>query len=99
MSELDAVIHQPARLRIMGALCGLSATEQVDFGFLKTKLELTDGNLGAHLTTLEENGYIEVEKAFVGKKPKTFVAVTKAGRRAFAGHVAALRLILEAGKS
>ena len=43
--------------------------------------------------------YIEVEKAFVGRKPKTFVAVTKAGRRAFAGHVAALRLILEAGKS
>lgn len=83
----------------MGALCGLSAREQVDFGFLKSKLDLTDGNLGAHLTTLEENGYIDVEKTFVGKKPKTFVAVTKAGRRAFDGHVAALRLILEAGKA
>jgi hypothetical protein len=98
MSELDPVIHQPARLRIMGALCGLCPAEQVDFGFLKNKLELTDGNLGAHLVTLEENGYIDVEKTFVGKKPKTFVAVTKAGRRAFDGHVAALRLILEAGK-
>jgi DNA-binding MarR family transcriptional regulator len=98
MSELDPVIHQPARLRIMAALCGLGPAEQVDFGFLKNKLELTDGNLGAHLVTLEENGYIDVEKTFVGKKPKTFVAVTKAGRRAFDGHVAALRLILEAGK-
>lgn len=94
MSELDSVIHQPARLRIMGALCGLAPTEQVDFGFLKQKLDLTDGNLGAHLVTLEESGYIKVEKTFVGKKPKTFLSVTKAGRRAFDNHVAALRAIL-----
>lgn len=78
----------------MGALCGLAPSEQVDFGFLKKKLGLTDGNLGAHLNTLEEGGYIEVEKTFVRKRPKTFLAVTKAGRRAFAAHVAALREIL-----
>ena len=94
MNELDSIIHQPVRLRIMGALCGLAPTEQVDFGFLKEKLDLTDGNLGAHLTTLEENGYIKVEKTFVGKRPKTFLGVTRAGRRAFEGHVAALRAIL-----
>ncbi len=99
MSDLDLVIHQPARLRIMGALCGLAPAEQVDFGYLKNKLDLTDGNLGAHLGTLEDNGYIEVEKAFVGKKPKTFIAVTKTGRRAFDEHVAALRSILAVGKS
>src|SRR5688500_14588462 len=97
MEELNAVIHQPVRLRIMGALCALAASEQVDFGFLKTKLELTDGNLGAHLTTLEENGYVKIEKTFVGKRPKTYLAATKAGRRAFEAHVAALRLILEKG--
>jgi DNA-binding MarR family transcriptional regulator len=97
MGELNAIIHQPVRLRIMGALCGLAKTEQVDFGFLKTKLELTDGNLGAHLTTLEEGGYVKIEKTFVGKRPKTFLAVTKAGRRAFEAHVAALREILEEG--
>ena len=96
MSELDPVIHQPARLRIMGALCGLAAAEQVDFGFLKQQLELTDGNLGAHLGTLEESGYITIEKTFVGKRPKTFLSATKAGRRAFDGHVAALRAILDA---
>ncbi len=97
MSELDPVIHQPARLRIMGALCGLASSEQVDFGFLKKKLELTDGNLGAHLATLEQSDYISVEKTFVGKRPKTFLGVTKAGRRAFEAHVAALRDILGKG--
>lgn len=83
----------------MGALCGLRPAEQVDFGYLKNKLDLTDGNLGAHLATLEESGYIEIDKAFVGKKPKTFVAVTKTGRHAFDEHVAALRLILAVGKT
>jgi DNA-binding MarR family transcriptional regulator len=94
MSELDAVIHQPARLRIMSALCGLAPPEQVDFSFLKKKLALTDGNLGAHLITLEESGYVKVDKTFVGRRPKTFLAVTKQGRRAFDAHVAALRAIL-----
>jgi DNA-binding MarR family transcriptional regulator len=94
MPELDSVIHQPVRLQIMAALSNLGAREQVDFTFLKTRLALTDGNLGAHLATLEESGYIAVEKAFVSRKPKTFVALTVAGRRAFAGHVAALTSIL-----
>jgi DNA-binding MarR family transcriptional regulator len=79
----------------MGALCGLASARQVDFGFLKQELGLTDGNLGAHLATLEQSGYIKVEKTFVGKRPKTFLGVTRAGRRAFEGHVAALRAILD----
>ncbi len=94
MPELDPVIHQPARLQIMAALCHLAAREQVDFSFLKTKLGLTDGNLGAHLLTLEENRYISVEKTFVARRPKTFVAATSTGRKAFASHVAALQNIL-----
>jgi DNA-binding MarR family transcriptional regulator len=94
MSELDPVIHQPVRLQIMAALSRLSPREQVDFTYLKTRLGLTDGNLGAHLVTLEQAGYIAVEKAFVSRKPKTFVALTAAGRRAFDGHVAALTAIL-----
>jgi DNA-binding MarR family transcriptional regulator len=82
MPELDPVIHQPVRLQIMAALSHLAPREQVDFTYLKTKLALTDGNLGAHLATIEQAGYI------------TFVALTAAGRRAFAEHVAALTLIL-----
>lgn len=95
MNELDLVIHQPARLQIMSALCQLSGCEKVDFMYLKRHLNLTDGNLGAHLATLEARGYIAVEKAFVARRPKTFVAVTPAGRQAFAGHVAALQSIVQ----
>lgn len=92
---LDPVIHQPIRLRIMAALCQLNGREQVDFTFLKSSLELTDGNLGAHLATLAEQGYVALEKTFVDRRPKTFVAATAAGRRAFASHVAALQSILK----
>jgi DNA-binding MarR family transcriptional regulator len=95
MPDLDPIIHQPVRLQIMAALSHLGSREQVDFTFLKTKLDLTDGNLGAHLLTLEEAGYIAVEKTFVARKPKTFVAATAAGRHAFDGHVAALKSILK----
>jgi DNA-binding MarR family transcriptional regulator len=94
MDALDPVIHQPARLQIMSALCQLSETERVDFTFLKQRLGLTDGNLGAHLSTLESNGYISVDKEFVGRRPKTFVSVTPAGKAAFVAHVSALQSIL-----
>jgi DNA-binding MarR family transcriptional regulator len=94
MDELDSVIHQPARLQIMAALCQLKACDRVDFTYLKDNLKLTDGNLGAHLATLEGKGYIAVEKEFVARRPKTFVQVTPAGRQAFTGHVAALQAIL-----
>jgi DNA-binding PadR family transcriptional regulator len=91
MPDLDDIIHQPARLRIMAALSALGAREQVDFTYLKEKLGLTDGNLRA----LEEAGYITVEKTFVERRPKTFLAANAAGRKAFAVHVAALQAILK----
>jgi DNA-binding MarR family transcriptional regulator len=78
----------------MAALCHLAAREQVDFSFLKTKLSLSDGNLGAHLLTLEEAGLIAVEKTFVARRPKTFVSATAAGRKAFTSLVQALQAIL-----
>jgi DNA-binding MarR family transcriptional regulator len=94
MAELDAVIHQPARLRIMAALAALHETESVEFTFLRDMLELTDGNLGAHIRRLEEEGYLTVDKAFIERKPKTFVSLSKKGRQAFKEHVAALQSIL-----
>ncbi len=78
----------------MAALCQLGAGLRVDFTFLREQLGLTDGNLGAHLATLESRGYISVDKEFVARRPKTFVAATEAGRTAFASHVSALRSIL-----
>ncbi|MGD1030481.1 MAG: transcriptional regulator [Opitutaceae bacterium] len=93
MPEIDRIIHVPARLRIMAALASLDQSAQLDFRTLGKSLNLTDGNLGAHLQTLEEAGYIKIEKSFVDRKPRTYVAITNKGRTRFEVHVAALREI------
>lgn len=98
MSGLNETIHQPVRLRIMAALTALKTGEEVDFMYLRGLLEVTDGNLGAHLRRLEEAGYISVTKTFVERKPRTYVAATVAGRREFQAHMDALRAILAAAK-
>ncbi len=95
MSELNETIHQPVRLRIMAVLVALEPGSEVDFSYLRDLLEVTDGNLGAHLRTLEEAGYIGVNKTFVDRKPRTFVGATGEGRRVFREHVAALEAILK----
>jgi DNA-binding MarR family transcriptional regulator len=94
MSGLNETIHQPVRLRIMAALTALDGGEEVDFTYLRDLLEVTDGNLGAHLRKLEEAGYIAVNKVFVQRKPRTYVAATAAGRKAFQAHTQALEAIL-----
>jgi len=78
----------------MSALCQLKEDTRVDFSYLKDLIGLTDGNLGAHLATLEGKGYIALTKEFVMRKPKTFISVTPAGRAAFNGHVSALKSLL-----
>ena len=90
----DAIIHQPQRLKIMAALKALPPREQLEFVRLKAIVGATDGNLGAHIVTLEQSGYVEVEKDFVGKKPRTRVRLTETGRRAFEDYVAFLREIV-----
>ena len=91
---LDELIHQPARLRLMATLVAVRSGRQLDFTFLRNQLELTDGNLGAHLRRLEDAGYVEVSKTFVGRKPRTYVEATARGRSAFAAHVEALERVL-----
>ena len=95
MAELNETIHQTVRLRIMASLVTLDAGNEVDFTYLRDLLEVTDGNLGAHLRKLEEAGYISVNKLFVERKPRTFVSATAAGRKVFREHVAALESILK----
>ncbi len=95
MPELNEIIHQPVRLRIMAALVTLESDSEVDFTYLRELLDVTDGNLGAHLRKLEEAGYIATNKMFVDRKPRTFVSVTPAGRKVFDEHVAALEAILK----
>jgi DNA-binding MarR family transcriptional regulator len=96
MADLDEIIHQPLRLRIMAALNVLPSGAGLEFSRLKKLTGATDGNLGAHIETLAKAGYVAVEKAFVSKKPQTTVIVTAAGRGAFARHVATLREIIAA---
>jgi len=95
MAELNEIIHQPVRLRIMAALVTLEAGNEVDFSYLRELLGVTDGNLGAHLRKLEVAGYIAVNKTFVERKPRTYVSATAEGRRVFREHVAALEKILK----
>jgi DNA-binding MarR family transcriptional regulator len=95
MPELNETIHQPVRLRIMAALVALEPGNEVDFIYLRQLLDVTDGNLGAHLRKLEEAGYIAVSKTFVERKPRTYVSATPAGRLVFQEHVAALESIFK----
>lgn len=95
MGELNLLIHQETRLRIMAALVSLDEGAKANFTFLRDLLELTDGNLSIHLQRLEEAGYVEVEKAFVGRRPRTWIWIAPEGREAFAAHVDALEAIIQ----
>ena len=95
MEQPDAIIHQPLRLKIMAALKPLPPAGPMEFVRLRAIVGATDGNLGAHIATLEEAGYIAVEKDFDGKKPRTRVALTKQGRKAFEAYIAYLRGIID----
>jgi len=90
--DIDAVIHERVRLAIVSAL---AVSPQLGFGELKSMLELTDGNLSAHSRTLEEAGYIAVEKTFRGRRPYTAMRLTPKGRKAFERYLAMLRQIID----
>lgn len=77
--DLDRVIHERVRLAIVSALAG---TESLTFNELRDLLDLTDGNLSVHARRLEEAGFIECEKSFVGRVPRTRYRLTLAGRTA-----------------
>jgi DNA-binding MarR family transcriptional regulator len=91
--RLDNAVHQRTRL---GILTVLAETSRVDFAFLRDTLALTDGNLSRNLTVLEKAGYVVVEKGFEGRRPRTWIVATPAGRRALAAEISALREIVQA---
>ena len=92
IAGIDRLIHEPARLLIMSYLY---VVESADFTFLMRQTGLTWGNLSSHMTRLEEAGYIEVEKEFVGKKPNTMLKLTPAGRAAFQEYRQHMRSLFE----
>ena len=83
LTELDRLIHEPARLLIVTIL---STVESADFLFLQRETDLTKGNLSAHLSKLESAGYVNIEKTFKGKLPLTVCKLTEAGQLAFDGY-------------
>ena len=80
LTELDRLIHEPARLLIVTIL---STVKSADFLFLQRETDLTKGNLSAHLSKLEDAGYVDIEKTFKGKLPLTICKLTEAGQKAF----------------
>ncbi len=79
MTDLDRVIHEPARLRIATILSGV---DQADFNFLLSVLGLSRGNLSSHIDRQEQGGYVEVHKSFNGKIPHTDYRLTPKGKEA-----------------
>lgn len=92
-SQLDDLIHSRIRLAVMAVLAGL---EKAEFTFIRDRVKTTDGNLSTHLRKLEDNGYIEVEKRFEGRKPVTEIALSAKGREAFEHYLAQLESLLGA---
>ncbi|MEV5408541.1 transcriptional regulator [Thermopolyspora sp. NPDC052614] len=89
--HLDEIIHAPVRLSIVAAL---AAAEKADFRFLRDTIEVSDSLLSKHIVTLEEAGYVRVQKGFVGKRARTWLSLTDRGRQAFDEYVAVLHRIM-----
>ncbi len=78
--DLDRLIHEPARHLLMAYLY---VVEEADFVYLIRQTGLSGGNVSSHMNKLEQAGYIEVQKTFLGKRPQTIFKLTKKGRAAF----------------
>ena len=92
INKLNKAFDNKVRLGIMSMLM---VNDWVEFKTLREMLELTDGRLASHIKSLEESGYIEIRKMFVGKKPQTSYTATIAGRKAFNDHLDALEDLLK----
>ena len=88
---LDELVHQRVRL---GILTIAHEARRVEFGYLRTSLELTAGNLSQHLSVLENAGLITTEKGYAGRRPRTWISLTKAGHAALADEIAQLKRLI-----
>jgi DNA-binding MarR family transcriptional regulator len=91
-SGLDETVHQRHRL---GILTIAAESQRVEFGFLRDALGLTAGNLSRHLTVLEDAALVDVEKGYDGRRPKTWVRITPAGRAALTAEINALQALVQ----
>jgi DNA-binding MarR family transcriptional regulator len=91
-TELNDTVHQRHRL---GVLTIAAEADRVEFGYLRSALDLTAGNLSRHIAVLEEAGLLDVEKGYDGRRPRTWVRITRSGRTELAAEMAALRALLD----
>jgi DNA-binding MarR family transcriptional regulator len=90
--DFDDVVHQRNRLAILAVV---QEAPKAQFGFLRDTLGLTQGNLSRHLQVLENAGYVAIDKGYAGRRPRTWVRITKDGRKALAAEVRTLREFLD----
>lgn len=90
--DLDRLVHEPARLQILSQLYVVS---RADFLFVLQRTGLTRGNLSSHMSKLEAEGYLEIDKQFVDKKPRTLLRLSPRGRKAFERYVGDMKRFLE----
>ena len=95
IENLNKIFDSRVRLGIMSALM---VNDEVNFNELKELIQVTDGNLASHMKALEENGYIKVQKGFIGRKTNTTYSATKAGEKAFKQHLDALEQMINSTK-
>jgi DNA-binding MarR family transcriptional regulator len=88
--ELDDLLGHPVRFSVVAML---AAAERAEFGFVRDNVEVTDSVLSKQMSSLEQAGYVKVSKGFVGKRPRTWLSLTRGGRRRFERHMNALREI------
>src|SRR5580704_7099402 len=91
----DELIHPSTRLSIVALL---ASTDWAEFSFVRDRLSMSDSALSKQFTTLEEAGYVSVERQVVNHRRRVRVALTEAGRRAFEGHVAALDAVIASAR-
>ncbi len=91
VNGLDDVVHQRVRL---GILTVAHEARRVEFGYLRSNLDLTAGNLSQHLTVLENAGLVSIEKGYEGKRARTWVSLTKAGHAALRDEIAQLKRLI-----
>ena len=92
LAEIDRLVHEPARLAVMALLY---VVDSADFTFLMNQTGLTWGNLSAHISKLEDAGYLEVEKTFKGKRPNTTLKLTSQGRQAFRDYTRRMKQVFQ----
>ena len=91
-ADIDRLVHEPARLMLMAVLYVI---DSADFTFLMNQTGMTWGNLSAHMSKLEEAGYLTVEKSFKGKRPNTMLRLTPQGRSAFQAYRQTMKQVLD----